>query len=126
MQSSMESVDAHMFVLFCMLSSQETLQLAQFKTSEPQISAALLKAIARKSHINANAVVLTVHENLSKLGQHMNKVSRNIEEFNDHVAGKVGALAARGEKSLNTQATHLPKGCSSWHLCLHHHHHQCS
>ena len=74
--------------------------------------AALLKVIIRESHIDTNATVLSIREDLSKLDQHMIDLSSDIQKFNDHVTSQIEALAARGEKTLDILA-HLFKGYES-------------
>lgn len=78
--------------------------------SEPfKSGTALLKVIVRESHIDTNATVLSIREELSQLDVHMEAFGSDVKKFNEYVTSQLEALTARGEKTLDILA-HLFKG----------------
>ncbi len=59
--------------------------------------AALLRVVIRESHIDTNATVRSIREQLSSLDIYMQSVSSDIEKFNLHVRSLLDKLQARGK-----------------------------
>lgn len=66
--------------------------------------ALLLKVLIRESHIDTNATVKIVRENLSSLDIYMVKIDSDIEKFNRYVYENLLQLQSRGHSTLDLMA----------------------
>jgi len=74
----------------------------------------LLEAIICESHVNTNATVLSICEELGKLEQHMVSFSSNIEQPNNCAISQLDALTAHGETMNDLLAQSLGGHEAAW------------
>ena len=86
--------------------------MIDFNNVEYTCGIALLKVVIQLSHIDTNATVRALRQELSSLDTYMVKVNSNIELFNQYVRATLDALRARGHDSEDL-LTNLFKGYSA-------------
>ena len=59
----------------------------------------LIKILVRECHLDTNATVSTIKNNLSKLDEYMVEVGYDISKVNDYVQSNIQELETRGEES---------------------------
>ena len=75
------------------------LKKKEYTTDEGPSANLLIKILVRECHLDTNATVSTIRQNLTELDHYMVTVGYDISKFNDHVRVLIEGLETRGETS---------------------------